>query len=449
MPLTRRELIRSTAVVAAASVASSLAKGAAPVAQSQPTTLAATTRANSRPGIAVIGCGGITRHHAKYLDKYGDLVALCDVDKNRLDAYNKDFAKGKAFGHAHYPEILARKDVDIVVCGTPDHWHSKITTDAMRAGKDVYCEKPLTLTIAEGRILERVARETNRVLQVGTQQRSEEPFLIAVALVHAGRLGKIRHVTVAVGDTPKGADFKTSPPPAEIDWDLWLGQAPKTDYIKQRCHYDFRWWYEYSGGRMTDWGAHHVDIAQWAVAPDLPGPTTVEPLHVDFTVPFEHGYPTVSNAFNTSPHFEIKCSYANGVELFIKDRAPGFTSDNGILFVGDGGWLFINREKVMGPAYDALKEDPLPDGAVRATATSLPIPHERHFINFIDCVRTRALPASDVWSHHRSMTTLHLANIASRVGRKIRWDANAQEIVGDAEADAFQSRAQRRGYEVV
>ena len=122
-----------------------------------------------------------------------------------------------------------------------------------------------------------------------------------------------------------------------------------TDYIKQRCHYDFRWWYEYSGGRMTDWGAHHVDIAQWAVAPDLPGPTTIEPLHVDFTVPFEHGYPTIGNAFNTSPHFNIKCSFANGVDMFLRDRAEGFTSDNGILIVGDGGWLFVNREKLTGP----------------------------------------------------------------------------------------------------
>jgi predicted dehydrogenase len=287
------------------------------------------------------------------------------------------------------------------------------------------------------------------VFQIGTQQRSEEPFLIAVALVHAGRLGKIRNVTVAVGDTPSGSDFKPSAPPAELDWDMWLGQAPKTDYIKQRTHFDFRWWYEYSGGRMTDWGAHHVDIAQWAIAPDLPGPTTVEPLRVDMSVPFEHGYPTVNNAFNTCPHFDIKCTFANGVEMFIKDRAPGWQTDNGILFIGDGGWLFINREKIQGPAYDQLKENPLPPGAVRKTATNLPIPHERHFANFIECAKSRATPASDVFSHHRSMTTLHLANIASRLGRKLRWDANAQEIVGDAEADAFQSRAQRKGYEVV
>src|SRR4051812_7809245 len=240
MPVTRRDVLRSTAGLAAASVVSSVGRArGAESAKPQ----AATTQANSKPGIAVIGCGGITRWHAQYLAKYGDLVALCDVDKSHVDEYNQKFAGGKAFTHSHYSEILNRKDVDIILCGTPDHWHSKIAADALRAGKDVYCEKPLTLTIDEGRILERVTRESGRVFQIGTQQRSEEPFLIAVALVHAGRLGKIRNVTVAVGDTPSGADFKTSAPPAELDWDLWLGQAPKTDYIKQRTHFDFRWWY--------------------------------------------------------------------------------------------------------------------------------------------------------------------------------------------------------------
>src|SRR5207248_4263097 len=143
-----------------------------------------------------------------------------------------------------------------------------------------------------------------------------------VALVHAGRIGKVKRVICQINDAPSGGPFaKSQPVPPGLDWDLWLGQAPKVDYMKERCHWAFRWWYEYSGGKLTDWGAHHVDIAQWAVAPDLPGPSTIDPVQIELTVPFEHGYPTIDNAFNTSPHFDIKCSFANGVDMFLRDRA--------------------------------------------------------------------------------------------------------------------------------
>ena len=398
----------------------SVVRGAEPAKPATTTTAAATTRANAKPGLAVIGCGGIAKFHGQYLPKYCDVVAVCEVDRNHANSYNHDIAGGKAAVTGHYAEVLARKDVDLVLIATPDHWHSKIAADAMRAGKDLYCEKPLTLTIDEGRLLCRVARQTSRVFQVGTQQRSDEHFLKAVALAHAGRLGKIRHVTVAIGDTPPGAGFKSEPPPPELDWDTWLGQAPKTEYIKQRCHFDFRWWYEYSGGRLTDWGAHHVDIAQWAAAPDLPGPTMIEPLDAQPPVPYERGYPKVHNAFNTFGKFNLMFSFANGVDIFVRDRVDGFPSDNGILIEGDGGFLFVNRDTLTGPAVDQLKDNPLPVGALRPLDLSLKMPHERHFANFIECVKTRQTPASDVWTHTRNLTTLHLGNIAMRVGRKLR-----------------------------
>ncbi len=455
MSSSRRRFLQTTTALAATALAARstiAADKTTPPPATTPTSKPATTK-NSRPSFAVIGCGGIARFHAVFIRKYGDIVAICDVDRDHLASYNKDFNDNKAWTTADYREILSppkgKPAADLVLIATPDHWHSKIAIDAMRAGKDVYCEKPLTLTIDEGRTVARVNRETSRILQVGTQQRSDERFVTAVALAHAGRLGKIRQVTCVIGDTPPGTNFPVTPPPADLDWDTWLGQAPRTPYIKQRSHYDFRWWYEYSGGRITDWGAHHVDIAQWAVAPDLPGPVSVEPVAVTLPMRFDRGYPTASNGFNTATHFNIKCTFANGVDLFIRDKVDNFPSDNGILIEGDGGYLFVNRQTLSGPAVNDMKENPLPEGAVRKLPLQIEQPHERHMLNFIECARTRTQPASDFYTHHKHLTTCHLANIAMRLNRKIKWDATAQEIVNDAEADTFQSRLQRKGYEVI
>ncbi len=203
---------------------------------------------------------------------------------------------------------------------------------------------------------------------MGTQQRSEGRFLTAIALAQSGRLGKIRYVTVVIGDTPAGQGFKTAPVPPELDWNMWQGQTPDVPYITERCHYNFRWWYEYSGGRMTDWGAHHVDIAQAAAAPDLPGPMTIEPAGVELPMPFAHGYPTLSNGYNTATKFQVTCTFANGVEMLIADKVDHFPADNGIMILGDAGSLFINREKIIGPAAYSMKTNPLPVGAVRSMA---------------------------------------------------------------------------------
>jgi predicted dehydrogenase len=448
MSLSRRTLMQSTLAAGAslALPASALAQVAA-AAESAP----AAQPKNDKPGLAVIGAGGIARWHAQYLPKHFTVVAVADVDRGRAESYGRDVAGGKAFTTQDYRQALGRKDVDMVLITTPDHWHARIAIDAMRAGKDVYCEKPLTLTIDEGRTVCRVARETARVVQVGSQQRSDDFFPTAVALAHAGRVGKLKNVIVVIGPTPtpEGEEFQPSTPPAELNWDMWLGQAPETPFIPKRCHFDFRWWYEYAGGMMTDWGAHHVDIAQWAAAPDEAGPITIEPLHVKHPVPFdEHGNPTVANKFNTAREFNVRLTFANGVEMSLCHKHPKVSTENGILFEGDKGELFVNRNGMRGSAFDTLKDNPLPAGVV-APLAPVPIPHERHVINFLECCKTRSKPVSDVWSHHRNLTTCHLANIALRLNRKLRWDATAQEIVGDAQANAMQRRPQRKGYEVV
>jgi predicted dehydrogenase len=415
--------------IGAAAAAISLFHGPlAARAQTKPTTRSR----NDRPRIAMIGCGGIANFHAVFALKHADIVALCDVDQNHLDQYNQKHAAGKAFVTPDYRKLLERKDVDLVWICTPDHWHTKIAIDAMRAGKELYLEKPATLTVEEGQQLCRAARETARVVQVGTQQRQDEKFLTAVALAHGGRLGRIQKVTVAVGDTPAGQQFSSTAPPDHLDWELWLGQAPLVDYTPHRVHNAFRWWYEYSGGRMTDWGAHHVDIAQWAAAPDAAGPVTIEPLMVEHPVPFKDGHPTIHDGYNTAARFNVRCTFANGVELFVRDRFEDREEDNGIHIEGDRSFCFVNRAKLTGPAVNALKDDPLP---------------ERHIAEFIECARSRSMPRSDVWSHHRMLTTCHLANIAMRLGRKITWDATTERISGDDEANSFLSRPQRKGYE--
>ena len=336
----------------------------------------------------------------------------------------------------------------VVTIVTPDHWHTKIAIEAMKAGKDVYCEKPLTLTIEEGKQIIKVLDETKRVFQVGTQQRSEMGlnFLKAVALIREGRIGEVKKVQCAIGGSPKGGPFEKTAPPSNLNWDMWLGQTPKVEYIPKRCHYEFRWWYEYSGGKMTDWGAHHVDIAQWAIGMDQSGPRSVEGT-AKHPVEFKDGYPLDDTQYNTATEFKIVCQFPNGVEMTIAHAEPDF--DNGIMFEGEGGRLFVNRGKITGKAVDDLKENPLPEDAItKIYKGKTPEGGNAHMQNFFECVKDRQQPISDVYTHHRAMTTCHLANIAIRLGRKLNWDPDKQEIVGDPDAQQWQSREQRKGYEI-
>ncbi len=401
---------------------------------------------NARPRVGCIGLGGMGRGDARAAKKYGDIVAVCDVDRAHAEQANNDpgIAGGKADIYEDYRKLLDRKDIDLVTISTPDHWHTRIAIDALRAGKDIYCQKPLTLTIDEGKQLCKVVKETRRVLQVGTQQRSENAniFLKAVAMVRDGRIGKVKRVSCAIGGADSSKPLQKTTPPATLNWDMWLGQTPKVDYIKERCHGSFRWWYEYSGGKMTDWGAHHVDIAQWAIGMEESGPTTIEVVSVSHPVPFKHGYPTVDNQFNTATAFMVRCLFANGVEMIIRHD-----TENGILFEGEKGTFFVSRGKLTGEPVDELKKNPILEKVLIALRKGKRF--DSHMGNFIECVRDRSMPVSDVFSHHRALTTCHLANIAMRLGRKLTWDPVNELIVGDAEANAWQKREQRKGYEIV
>lgn len=421
----------------------------APLVMPATKTMADETRAkNDRPRLALIGCGGQGSWDSRAASQYGDFLAVCDVDKEHAERAKNEghIGKGKADVYEDYRKVLDRKDIDTVVIGTPDHWHSKILIDAMKAGKDAYAEKPLTLTIDEGKKIGQVAKETGRVVQVGTQQRSDHNrvFLLAVALVRQGRIGKIKKVTAAIGGAPSGGPFPREKPPAVLNWDMWLGQAPKTDYIKERTHNNFRWWYEYSGGKLTDWGAHHVDIGQWAIGMDSSGPKTIEVVSHKLPVEYKGGYASVDDRFNTPTEFVVKALFPNGVEMEIRHD-----TENGVTFQGTGGKIFVTRDRIdlEGGAVDGLFKNPVPESLLVELRKGKRV--DGHMANFMECARDRTTPVSDVWSHHRSLTTCHLANIAIRLGgRKLNWDAGREEIDGDSEANAWLTRPQRAGYEV-
>ena len=402
---------------------------------------------NERVRYGAIGVGGRGTSIANAARRFADVVGVCDLDTQRIERVIKGFrAQDTAKGYQEYRKLLDRKDIDFVTIGTTDHWHTRVAIHAMQAGKDVYCEKPLTLTIDEGKQICKVVKETGRVFQVGTQQRSEmgQKFLQAIGIIREGRIGKIKKVTCNIGGGPQGGPFKKSEPPANLDWNTWLGQTPLVDYIKERCHYQFRWWYEYSGGKMTDWGAHHVDIAQWALDQngDGQGPLSIDPIIGDHPVPLKNGMPTKDNHYNTSHNFHIRCGFPDDVEMNIVSRSP---EGNVILFEGSKGKLLVSRGKLKGDAVNDLKEKPLASDTIKKVYKGKN--PTNHMENFFKCVKDRSEPVSDVFSHHRAMTTCHLANISIRLGRKLTWDPKTEQIVGDSDANAWLSREQRKGFE--
>lgn len=421
--------------------------------------------ANARPRIGVVGCGirwdkRVYEADGRYgvgkeFPKFGDIVSVCDVDAKRLDR-----AKGIVKGWlgkfpevaGDYRKIIDDPKIDVVHISTPDHWHAKVAIEAMLAGKDVYCEKPMTLTIEEGQLICEVCKKTGAVFQVGTQQRSTPQFITAIALIREGRLGKLRRVQCAIGGAPTSPELPSATPPKHFDWDRWIGPAPQTEYhfkdgasniIKSwsRAHYEFRWWYEYSGGKLTDWGAHHIDIATWGMDMTNTGPISVDPVLVEHPVEFKDGYPVTNNRYNTATRFNIKVVYPGGVELTIRHD-----TDNGILFEGTKGRIFVNRGKLKGKPVEDLATNPLPDGAIEKVYKNRELTD--HVTNFFEAVASRKQPISDVFSHHRALTTCHLAGIAARVGHKIRWDAKNEKIIADPLAQSLVAREKRQRFEI-
>jgi predicted dehydrogenase len=385
-----------------------------------------------RVGMIGVGNQGGPKNNMKYFLK--NIVAMCDLDKNYL-AEASEFLDKQANLTAmltdDYRRVLDAKDVDAVVVTVPDQWHATMTIDACKAGKDVYCEKPLTLVIDEGKVMIEAARVNGRVVQTGTMQRSGEEFKLAVKLVQQGLLGKISAVNVTLPG-PNWIDRAGNPvpdsaPPAGFDFDRWLGPAPLRPYNKNRVHYLFRFFWDYSGGQQTNFGAHHLDIAQWGLGMDDSGPVSVE------------GKATFNpdGWYETPDTTEIQYTYANGVVMTCRQKPGSKGNEQGTEFIGEKGSLFVYRGGIKTNPPELLKDITLP----KIVSSQANIAHVN---DFYDCVKSRKTPVADINIGHRSATVCHLGNIAVRSGKKIQWDPKAQQIIGDPEAAKWQTKEYRK-----
>ncbi len=441
----RRRFLRQTAQAAAAGIAfPTIVPGSA-------LGLGGKVAPSERVALGVIGTGnqGFNDIRSFLGDDRVQIVAVCDVNREGPGYWEgkiggreparrlveEHYGKGRASGEyrgcdavVDYREILGRDDVDAVEVCTPDHWHAIPVIEACKAKKDVYCQKPLSLTIAEGRAMSDAVKKHGVVFQTGSQQRSDANFRLAAELVRNGRIGALKEVRVGLpggrNDYAKTGDWKAPQPvPEGFDYDRWLGPAPDAPYAPARCHVNFRWILDYSGGQVTDWGGHHPDCAQWGLGTDLTGP--VEIRNAKGTFPPDP-------LWNTATEYSFEAVYEDGRVMKIAN-----TERMGVTFVGSEGTIYVDRGKLEtdpGP----LKDTKFGPDAIRLYAS------DDHFRNFVDCIATRGPTAAPVEVAHRSITICHLGNIAMRLGRdRLRWDPTAERIVGDDEANAMLARPYR------
>ena len=388
---------------------------------------------SNRIAMAAIGLGGMGEGNLRGFLHNSDvqMLAVCDVDQRRRDAarsvvedyYARRMPKGSYKGCAAYTDfrdIIARDDIDAVVISTPDHWHILPALAAARSGKDMYVEKPFTLTIQEGRVISDTVRRYGRVCQVGSQQRSEWRFRYACELVRNGRIGKLHTIRTGLAKGRSIGPQKPQPAPKWLAYDLWLGPAPWAPYTSKRCHYNFRFISDYSGGQVTNWGSHHNDIAQWGNGTELSGPVEVEG---------RGNYPK-DGLYDVAVTFEFTCTYANGVKLVAS------TKGGGVRFEGTEGWIYVNRGRL--------------DASPKSLLSSVIGPNEIHLYesrshkrNFLDCIKTRSEPIAPAEIGHRSATVCHLGNVAMQLQRKVRWDPARERFVDDPEADRLIARPMR------
>jgi predicted dehydrogenase len=407
--------------------------------------------ANDKLNMAAIGVGGRGSDIGHQAGNLANMVACADVHGDNAARFAERY-EGKCEVYEDYRRILDRDDIDAITCGTPDHWHTKIAIDAMEAGKHVYCEKPLTLTIDESKQIMEATQRTGRIFQVGTQQRSEfgQVFLKAIAIARSGRLGDKLHAVSSVGTATAGGPFDSVTPPEKLNFDFWLGQAPSVDFCPQRIGWDFRWWLEYSGGQVTDWGVHHTDIALWALGGEEMGVIEAEgkgtfpgiPEGTDVAA-FLNGEIQLPQQFNVAHQFDCNLKLHNGNSINL------VSGTNELLIEGDKGKIRVNRGSLTGKPYEEITADPQQqewlDEEVRKLYRNMPI--EGHMANFLHCIKTGDKPISDVWTHCNSVNACHMSNIAMFVGRPIKFDPQTYQF-DDEEANRFLKREQRSPWQI-
>lgn len=433
--------------------------------------------ANDSVVVGQIGCGARALYELSICQRNPRvrIAAVCDVYRPLVEKARSRLG-GDVDGYGDFRKILDRKDIDAVFVSTPDHWHGVITVMACQAGKDVYCEKPLSLTINDGRKMVEAARRYNRVVQTGSQQRSAPHFSKVVDLIRGGYIGKVTLVEcwnfvneapVGIGNPPDEA------PPAGLDWDMYLGPAPARPYNRNRFIWNYRYFWDYSGGMMTDWGAHHMDIVHWAM--DVDAPEAVSAAGGKFVLRDNRETPDTFEATFEYPGFIARYTHRKANAMPLQGRSYGmlFYGTNGTLFVDRTGYRVTpeNRPENFEPDGDrvanlvsgAAGNPPLPRSERQQAARRASVPRykrlskpievsgifmepaiqEVHVQKWLDAIRSRQRPNADVETGHRSVSACHLGVISYRTGRKLRWDRDRETIIGDAEAQAMTARKPR------
>jgi len=413
--------------------------------------------------VGQIGCGRIGRSHdmpetLKHADA-ARIVAVCDLDTVRLTDgktlvetyYARKFGSGgyedvQTFGD--YREMLADKSIDAVCISTPDHWHAQPAIEAALSGKDVYLQKPASLTIAEGRAMADVVQRTGRILQLGSQQRSDIQFRLACELVRNGRIGRIKEIFIGLPVDPPGGEEREMPVPSNLNYDAWLGSTPVVPYTEQRVHpqsadlkvrYDRPGWLrleQFGAGMITGWGAHHIDIAHWAMGTEHSGPVEIVA---------DARFPT-KGLWDVHGPFHVRARYANGAAMYISEKYP-----NGVRFIGEDGWIWVTRGRYAAGRSNALDasdprilSSPIKDSEIRLHAS----PQNDHHLDWLTSIRTRKEPAAPAEAGHRSCSACLLAHAAMKLGRTLKWDPARERFLNDDEANGLLARNQRAPYGV-
>lgn len=416
-----------------------------------PSRLLGAAAPSGRLRVGHIGCGRIARSHDMpgiFKSGLADIVAVCDLDSKRVAEGKTLVEKLYADSGATAPsiraydtheELIGHPDLDAVVLSLPDHWHAQIALAAINAGKHVYLQKPFTMTVAEGILLRDAAVKSGRILQVGSQQRSQEQFRRACELIRGGRVGQVRRVEIGLPVDPTQADNPVQPVPKNLNYDRWLGCTPEVYYTEQRVHpqadYERPGWLRnenYSLGMITGWGSHHYDTMHWALDVELTGPSKVE-ARADFPV---------NKIWNVHGAYDVELTYPGDVRVRVSDKLP-----NGLKFIGDDGWIFVSRETQITSTGSLKPLDASDARLLDPAGLKMELPRsDSHHKNWLECVRSGKTPLAPAPVAHRSGTACILSWIAMKLGRPLTWDAKAERFVNDDRANAMLSRPERAPY---
>ena len=436
--ITRRQFLKGSAVAATGFLAPTIV----------PASVFGADAPSNRITIGFVGVGRMGMGDLRELlgHKQAQIVAVCDVDSNRTTNARKTveahYAKQNAGStykgcaiYGDYRDLVARDDIDAVCVVTPDHWHALPSIAAAKAGKDIFLQKPLTLTIREGRVLSDTVRRYNRIFQVGSQQRSDTRFRQACELVRNGRIGKLHTVKVGFGTDPGTGPEPPMPVPDNLDYEMWLGPAPWAAYTEKRVHpksgYGRPGWLRiaaYGAGMITGWGAHHNDIAQWGMGTEYTGPVEIQG---------QTEYPK-DGSWDVHGDFSIEYTYANGVKVICTDNKK---NKQGILFEGTEGWVYVKRGQIDAQPKSLLTSTIGPD-EIRLYKSN------NHKANWLECIKSRAETIAPVEIGHRSCTVCLLGEIAMRLGRKLKWDPDKEQFIGDETANRMLWRPMRSPWQL-